>query len=315
MTILLALTLSLPLTARAETSAAPARSIQAPAPPAQAATPATAAALRARFQARLDAVADGVDGVVGYCLIDLTSGDRFTRLEHGVFPTASTIKLAVLYEIERQVQEGRLSLDAVKPLDPKAAVAGSGILHELGTPALSLRDYTVLMIVLSDNTATNVLIDTVGMQAVTARMLALGLRETKLRRKMIDLAAAKRGDENVSTPAEIARLLEILHRGEGLQPACRDEALAILKKEKVSPLVQGVPAGVEVASKPGELEGVRVDAGIVYAKNRPYIFSVMSTYLLDDDAGSRALEEMSRAAYQYFSRLGAATGYGRQIGR
>jgi beta-lactamase class A len=256
-----------------------------------------------------------VDGVVGYTAIDLTSGDRFTRLENAVFPTASTIKLAILYELYLQAQEGRLELDAPKRLDRAAAVGGSGVLFELGTPTLALRDYAVLMVVLSDNTATNVLIDTVGMANVTSRMRALGLAQTKLRRKMIDLAAAKRGDENVSTPAEIARLLEIYYKGEGLQPASRDAALAILKKSKDTPLVRGLPAGTAVASKPGDLEGVRVDAGIVFARNRPYILSVMTTWLADDEAGAKAIEDLSRAAYGYFSRLGAGTAYGRQIDR
>ena len=90
------------------------------------------------------------------------------------------------------------------------------MLFELGTPTLSVRDYATLMVVLSDNTATNVLIDLLGMDRITARMQGLGLAETKLRRHMIDLAAARRGDENVSTPAELARLLEILDQGQGL---------------------------------------------------------------------------------------------------
>jgi beta-lactamase class A len=93
--------------------------------------------------------------------------------------------------------------------------------------------------------------------------------------------------------------------------------LTILKKEKAatSAMLKGIPSGVPVANKPGELEGVRVDAGIVFAPNRPYIFSVMTTYLQEDSAGEAAIEQASRVAYQYFSRLGAGGQYGRQIGR
>jgi beta-lactamase class A len=102
----------------------------------------------------------------------------------------------------RQTDEGRIQLDAPRTLDRRNAVGGSGVLNELTTPTLSLRDYATLMVVLSDNTATNVLIDIVGMDNVTTRMASLGLKATKLRRKMIDLEAARRGDENVSTPAD-----------------------------------------------------------------------------------------------------------------
>ena len=91
--------------------------------------------------------------------------------------------------------------------------------------------------------------------------------------------------------------------------------LALLKKANASRLRKGLPAGVEAADKPGELEGVRVDAGIVYAKNRPYILCVMTTYLKSEAEGELAIEEMSRASYDYFSRLGAGLQYGRQVGK
>jgi hypothetical protein len=71
---------------------------------------------------------------------------------------------------------------------------------------------------------------------------------------------------------------------------------------------------VATADKPGELEGVRVDAGIVFAKNRPYIFCVMTTFLKDEEEGERAIEEMSRTAYEYFARLGAGGALGRLVG-
>jgi beta-lactamase class A len=272
--------------------------------------------LRQQTAARLQDLARGTDGVIGYSILDLTSGERFEWQPDLVLPTASTIKLAILYELVRAADDGRVKLDDTRVLDRRRAVPG-GLLYDLGTPALSLRDYAVAMAVLSDNTAANVLIELLGMDAVTGRMRGLGLQQTKLRRYMIDLEAAKRGNENVSTPAEIARLLEAFHRGTGLTPAGRDEALTILRKEKVPPsaLPKGLPPGIEVASKSGELEGVVVDAGIVYAKNRPYVFSAMASFLADVGAGDRVIEDLSRVAYGYFSRLGAGTEYGRQIGR
>jgi beta-lactamase class A len=160
-----------------------------------------------------------------------------------------------------------------------------------------------------------VLIDLVGMDNVTRRMSSLGLSATKLRRHMSDLAAARRGDENVSTPSDIVRLLEALSKGEGLVPSSRDEAIALLKKPKSSRLRKALPAEVEIADKPGELEGVRVDAGIVFAKNRPYILCLMTTYLKDETDGERAIEDAARAAYDYFSSLGAGGLYGREIGK
>src|SRR5438132_6967150 len=278
---------------------------------------ATAAELRTKFEHTLADIAAHLDGVMGYVVLDLTSGDRFAHLDREIFPTASTIKLAIVYELFKQVDEGKVRLDQTIVLDRAKAVGGSGVLFELGTPALSVRDYATLMVIVSDNTATNVLIDLLGIDNVSARMNGLGLTATKLRRPMMDVAAARRGDENVSTPDEIVRLLQILY-GSNAAPhalASRDEAIRLLKKAKASRLRRGLPPAVEAADKPGELEGVRVDAGIVFAKNRPYILCVMTTYLKDDEEGERANERVSRAAYEYFNRLGEGLQYGRQIGR
>ena len=278
--------------------------------------PSTSAELRAKFDRRLQEISSRVDGVVGYQIVDLVSGDRFAHLERESFPTASTIKLTLVYELVKQVDEGRIRLDETMTLDRSKAVGGTGVLLHLGTPTLSIRDYATLMVTLSDNTATNVLIDRLGMENVATRMQALGLPGTKLRRHMMDTAAARRGDENVSTPDELARLLAAMNgaRG-GLDEGAfaMPPAIELLKKPKESRLRRGLPPGVATADKPGELDGVRVDAGVVYAAKRPYVFVVMGTFLKDEAEGERAIEEMSRAAYEYFSRL-AGGPLGRRFG-
>src|SRR5262245_32621031 len=261
--------------------------------------------LREKFSRRLSTIAEGVDGVVGYEVLDLTSNERIGHLERETFPTASAIKLSIVYELFKQAGEGRIRLDDTLTLDRSKAVGGSGVLVHMGTPTLSIRDYATLMVTLSDNTATNVLIDRLGMAEIAKRMQQLGLPATKLRRRMMDSAAARRGDENVSTPAELVALLKALQT--------LPDAIALLKLPKENRLRKGLPAGVESADKSGELEGVRVDAGIVFAKNRPYILAVMTTYLKDEGEGDRAITEMSRVAYEYFQRLGTSGVAGRRI--
>ena len=285
---------------------APALFVLAAAASASAQTP--AADLRAKFEARVQEIAARVDGVVGYSIVDLATGDRIARLENATFPTASAIKLAIVYELFKQAEEGRVRLDDTLTLDRKQAVGGTGVLVEMGTPTLSIRDYAVLMVTLSDNTATNVLIDRLGMDRIAGRMQGLGLSGTKLRRHMMDTAAARRGDENVSTPAELGRLLKTMNDA-------MPDAIALLKKPKENRLRKGLPEGIASADKSGELEGIRVDAGIVFAKNRPYVLSVMTTFLKDEVEGERAITEISRVAYEYFSRLGIGGALGRLNGR
>lgn len=269
--------------------------------------------LRAATQKKLETIAAGLDGAMGYVVVDITSGERFERLAGESFPLASTIKIAILYELFKQAEEGRLKLDVVQPLAKRHVVGGSGVLNHLSAPAMSLRDYAVLMIVLSDNSATNLLIDTVGMENVRKRMAAAGLPGLQLRRRMIDLEAARRGDENIGSPDDLAGLLLMIHKGTGLQPASREGILQILRKPKTSALRDGVPSSVPVANKTGSLEGVAADAGIIYVPDRPYIFVATTTYLKSGDAGNEAIRAASRAAFDYFDRVAKSSEFGRVI--
>ena len=264
------------------------------------------------FATKLASIAADADGVIGYTIIDITSGERFDRLQTTAFPTASTIKLTVLYELFKQADEGRINLDEARPLDRTHAVPG-GLLHELTAPSLSPRDLAVAMVLLSDNTATNVLIDRLGMDAINGRSAGLGLRATRLRRRMIDIDAARRGDENTSTPADLATMMLAFHNGVGLSVQSKKTALEILEKPKTSAISTDVPKEVLIASKPGELEGVRADAGIVYVPGRPYVFVVMGTFLRETDDVERPLEDLARVCYEYFSRRATVSAYGRAL--
>lgn len=269
--------------------------------------------MRAQFVARLEAIVRSVDGVVGYAVVDLTSGERIAeRLAREPFPTASAIKVPILYELLKRADEGTLSLDAATPLDRTQVVGGSGVLQHLTTPSLSLRDYAALMMILSDNTATNVVIDAVGMTNVTARMRTLGLSDILLRRKMMDDAAVRRGDENVASPAALLRSTEMLWKGEGLSPARRDVARDILRL--VSGAIRGaIPGRVVVYSKTGSLPGVRAETAIVDLPNAPFGLAVMTTYLEEDAAGSGAIGEIAAATYAYFERMASSGKYGRRV--
>jgi len=268
--------------------------------------------LAAQLVRSLDRSASGLDGVVGYIVTDLTTGERVAaRLEREPFPTASAIKLSVLYEMLKQTDAGTLTLDTPAPVNRGQLVGGSGVLQYLGSPSLSLRDHATLMIMVSDNSSTNIVIQAVGMDKVNLRMAGLGLGDIRLRRLMMDAAAVKRGDENVASPQSLAKVAELLWRGEGLTPASRDAALGMLKLVSGS-IRQGVPARVPVYAKTGSLDGVRTEAGVVAVEGRPFSIAVMTTYLKDDNDGGRVIREMTAAAYSHFDRLATGGAYGRK---
>jgi len=273
-----------------------------------------------KLEASTDEIADRLDGVMGVAILDLTDGRILLRNGDRVFPTASSIKIAILLELYRQDQEaragakGKAKLDDIYTFDPKDLVEDSQIMAGLtpGVTRITNRDLAQFMVAVSDNAATNVLIDRVGMQNVNATLRSLGLTKTMLRRKMIDIAAARRGDENVSTPQEMARLLEMIYKGKALNQELTSDLIKQLRTlKKDSYLSYELPADVELADKPGSLDGVRTDSGIVFAKNRPFAISVMTAYDRDEKAAERAISEVALEAYHYFEMRGKTSEYGR----
>ncbi|MGI8672088.1 MAG: serine hydrolase [Luteitalea sp.] len=270
-------------------------------------------ALAQAFSERLERIAAAVDGSLAYVVVDLTSGQRVAARADEPFPTASTIKIGILYELFRQGDDGMLVLDEPLPLPDRSRVGGAGVLPRLHSPVISLRDHAQLMIMLSDNTATNVLIDAVGRDRVNARMRALGATGYRLQRKMMDVDAAARGEENLASPNDLLVVLDALRTGRGLQPASRDAALAMLRAPGSTALRRGVATGVPVAGKSGDLDGVRAEIAWVDVPARPYLIAVMGTLLADEPDAEQAITEMSAAAYRYFSRLGRAGAEGRLL--
>ena len=262
-----------------------------------------------------------LDGVMGVAIEDLATGQKFLLHEDDVFPQASSIKITVLAELYHQAQisaggaSGKAKLTDPYVVNQKDLVQDSDIMSGLtpGVTRVTNRDLATMMIAVSDNSAANVLIDRVGMENVNALLDSLGLAHTRLRRKMMDLKAASEGRENISTPREMMTLLEQIYRGKVLNKEMTDDFLKMLSTHKYSAVSRDLPEGVRSADKPGELEGVRTDSGIVFAANRPYVISVMTSYLHNEPDGAEAIARISLAAYRLFDRLGRASEYGRVV--
>jgi beta-lactamase class A len=268
-----------------------------------------------KLEASIHDIDQHLDGVMGVAIEDLTTGDQFLLHENEVFAQASSIKIAVLAELYRQAQQGKLKLTDLYTVQASDLVADSNIMGGLtpGITRLTLRDLATMMVSVSDNSATNVLIDRVGMENVNAMLDSLGLSHTRLRRKMMDLDAAKHGRENISTPSEMMTLLAALYRGKVLNKEMESDFFTMLSTGKDSWIPRDLPGDLKIADKPGELEAVRNDSGIVFVEGRPYVICVMTAFLRNERDGEEAISKVSLAAWRMFDRLSRATEYGRVV--
>lgn len=268
-----------------------------------------------KLESSIGEVDRGLDGVMGVAILDLTDGHKYLLHASDIFPQASSIKICVLAELYRQAQQGKLKLTDLYTVNAAELVPDSDIMGGLtpGVTKITLRDLATMMVAVSDNSATNVLIDRVGMEKVNTLLDSLGLTHTRLRRKMMDLKAATEGRENISTPAEMMSLLETIYRGKLLNKEMTDDFFKVLSTHKDSWIPRDLPEDLKIANKPGSLEGVRNDSGVIFVEKRPYILCVMTTYLRRERDGEEAISKISLEAWRMFDRIARASEYGRVI--
>jgi beta-lactamase class A len=253
-----------------------------------------------------------------------------------LFPTASTIKVPILHELYRQAEAGLVDLNRRIEVTPEHLVPGSGVLQDLAMGLNpTVRDLAVLMIVVSDNTATDILLDIVGREQVEKSMRDLGLTQTwvamTIRELLYSLAgldvndpthtyhmarqllddpnlkvdpasrALSETDNDLSTPRELAQLLTLIANHQTLSESACEEMLDILSRQKFNQIIPlHLSPWTKVAHKTGSLGGVRNDVGVVYGP-QPYVIALMSKKLANEVDGSQKLARISGLIYEYFS--------------
>ncbi len=223
----------------------------------------------------LDSIADRHHGVTGYAIVNLETGERITRRGDETFPTASLIKVPVMVTVYDLVAKGELSLDDPLTLLKIDKVGGAGVLH-LFKPGLVLtvRDATALMIAVSDNTATNLILDRILIRRVWDKMEALGLRHTKVHHKVSTWASSVAPDSTkkyglgVTTPSEMATLFGLIANGQAVNPAADSAMLAMLDDNQDSELLQRYVSDVRAPHKTGAVDASRTECAIFHLQSR-----------------------------------------------
>ena len=278
-----------------------------------------------------------VPGVIGVSARHLETGQSIEHNSDTVFFTASTFKVPILAELYRQVDAGTLDLSQRVELTDILRVPGSGVLRELGSGiAPTLHDLAMLMIIVSDNLATDILYHTVGKENLNRTMADLGLAGTKLPMSCRDLLFSLAGltasesmddfwevsnrveqgyrglqpdcdalneeKSDVSTPADMVRLLEIVHNGEFLSEESKQGFLHVLKRQKLRSIIPYyLPPDAIAAHKTGGVFSVRCDVGIVWGKSGPYAIAIMAKRITDGTDLDPKLARISRIIYDQMS--------------
>jgi beta-lactamase class A len=279
--------------------------------------------IQAQIQSRLQAF----DGRVGLLARDLDTGEELQARADEPFPSASLIKVAVMLEAFQQAADGRLKLGERVPVSDTEKVGGSGVLAGLEAGvAPTVADLVELMITISDNTATNLLIARVGTLSVEARLRALGLERTRLFRPTfrdgqpdLDPQGEREFGLGVTTPREMARLFELIATGRAVDAPSSARMLEILRRQQVGTMIpRGLPdlPGLQVGNKTGSDEEkqadahgvkrhVRSDAAIVTGPGLRYVIVICARQIGDtswgvDNQALRLGAELSRLVYEHF---------------
>jgi beta-lactamase class A len=269
-------------------------------------------------------------GTLGVYAVHLGTGETIAVAADTRFPTASLIKTGVMVEAFQQIEAGRIKHDQLVTLTDETKVGGSGVLHSLrGGSTWSVDDLLFLMIALSDNTATNMLIGLTTTAAVNERMVAMGLKQTRLYRPTFRGGHPEAFPEEEkeyglgsSTPREMATLMERIARGQAVSAQASKDMEALLGKQQVHEvlcrLLPGPSDGVTVAHKTGQDEeklpdaqgrpgSVRSDAGIITTPKGRYVIAIFARRALDmkwtvDNEALVTAAAVSRMVFDHFTR-------------
>ncbi len=270
----------------------------------------TVPAAMAQLHEQLASIDRGFSGQIGVAAYQLTTGESVEYNAHHRFPTASTIKLAIAVEGFRQLHGGEHQRAEKITLGEADKLAGTGVLREFDAGLeLTFMDLLRLMMVVSDNTATNLLITALGIDRINATLRELGVVDTELLRPItFELENGRIPNIGLGTPADFALLLRHIPTHKALTAASTDELLAIMRRQQYREfLPRYLPVTSWVANKVGMLPGVRNDVGIVGREHPEYVIAVMTEGCADlssgvDNEGTLAVARISHLLFDHFGR-------------
>ena len=252
-------------------------------------------------------------GRVSFYYKNLVTGEQYDYHAEEQMKAASVIKLFIMAAAFSWIHQGKLKEDQLLSMKKEDYVPSCGAIAYLHEGLqVTVMDLITLMIIFSDNTATNILINLIGMEEIQKEIDALGYKKTRLQRKMYDLEKSSRGIQNLITAKETADLLEQIYRGELVSQKASEKMMEILKNQqlngKIPFYLQALEEEPEIAHKTGEDSGISHDVGFVYAKD-PFLVCFCGNET-DTPLWERVMGEISLQLYQ---KVSAAVTDGKEV--
>lgn len=253
---------------------------------------------------KIDNIINSTEANVGVAVKTLNNQDIISINEDRIFPSASLIKLYTLAEACRQMKGNKIKLSQEILLTDEVKVGGDGILKELNSGhKFTVEELLILMIIISDNTAANIIIDLIGMENINDFIRTMGFDSTVLQRKMMDFKAAKAGKQNFTSTKDVLKFFDYLYKGILIDRESSRFMIEILKRQQVTGRLDlYLPEEIIIAHKTGDLDYLEHDAGIVYLENNHYIICVLTDNNISNKDGREIIGKISKLVYQEFSK-------------
>lgn len=244
-------------------------------------------------------------GEYSFYFEDIDSGYTYSLNEKIAMPSASCIKIPIAMTLLKEVESNKADLEQKYFVSKQDMVPGSGIIHELDEKEYSLKELLTAMLIQSDNTATNKIIDVFGMEKVNNTIKELRLKATTLRRKMMDFKAKEKGLDNFSSSFDLGRCLKILHQASYLNREYSDFMINILKRsqnrEKISFYIPEREWS-KIGCKSGSLDGIENDAAIINLDKGNFVFVTMSKALPNNVYGMVTISRLGKMMWDIIDR-------------
>jgi len=263
-------------------------------------------------------------GLCGVSIYDPDTNWYLGINDEMIFPTASSIKIPILIKLLSDADKKLVNLSDEIIITEEMKSRGSGIIHKMtDSVKMTIENLAILMINLSDNTATNLCIDIANQKEINEMLSSYDFGTMKLNRKMQDYQAINEGKENIATPKEMNMILQMLDNKSLFNESVSNKTLDILAINKSTPISQPLPENIKVAGKTGGMPGVRCETAIVYLNNIRYILTVMTSYggqseipqnyLNGEYNGSDIISKISSETYKYFNTIDNSSAFGQGL--